>query len=45
MFVSAVPVNSVTTLAELGLAMIKSVTKGYSKKIIEVPDIVELAKA
>ena len=37
--------NSVTTLAELGLAMIKSVTKGYSKKIIEVPDIVELAKA
>jgi uncharacterized protein YbjT (DUF2867 family) len=34
----------VSTLKELGLAMINSVTKGYEKPILEVKDIVELAK-
>ncbi len=33
-----------STLAELGLAMIHSVTKGYDKAILEVRDIVKLAK-
>jgi uncharacterized protein YbjT (DUF2867 family) len=33
-----------STLAELGQAMIKSVTKGYDKKILEVKDIIALAK-
>ncbi len=35
----------VSTLAELGLAMINTVNKGYDKKVLEVPDIVKLAKA
>jgi hypothetical protein len=34
----------VSTLKELGLAMINSVTKGYEKSVLEVKDIVELAK-
>jgi len=33
-----------TTLKELGLAMINITLNGYQKQIIEVPDIVELAK-
>jgi hypothetical protein len=33
------------TLQEVGLAMINAATKGYSKKILDVKDIVELAKA
>jgi hypothetical protein len=33
------------TLQEVGLAMIKAVTKGYPKQILEVGDIVKLAKA
>ena len=33
----------VSTLKELGLAMINSVTKGYEKQILEVKDIVALA--
>ena len=33
----------VSTLKELGLAMINSVTKGYEKQILEVKDIVTLA--
>ena len=33
----------VSTLAELGQAMIKSVTLGYEKKVMEVKDIVALA--
>jgi hypothetical protein len=33
-----------TTLEELGLAMIHSVTNGYEKDVLEVPDIVALAK-
>ncbi len=34
----------VCTLREVGVAMIHTVTKGYEKNILEVPDIVELAK-
>ncbi|GGF07343.1 NAD-dependent epimerase/dehydratase family protein [Hymenobacter cavernae] len=34
----------VSTLQELGLAMINVVRKGYSKPVLEVPDIVALAK-
>jgi uncharacterized protein YbjT (DUF2867 family) len=34
----------VTTLKELGLAMINSAVKGYDKHVIEVPDIVKLSK-
>lgn len=36
--------KSVSTLKELGLAMIQVGLKGYSKNIIEVKDIVQLAK-
>lgn len=36
--------KSVSTLRELGLAMINSVIKGYEKPVLEVKDIVELAK-
>ena len=32
------------TLKEVGLAMINAATKGYSRKIVEVKDVVELAK-
>jgi hypothetical protein len=32
------------TLQEVGLAMIKAVTKGYPKQILQVEDIVTLAK-
>jgi hypothetical protein len=35
--------NTVSTLKELGLAMINSVNVNYDKKIIEVKDIKELA--
>ena len=34
----------VSTLAELGIAMINAANKGYSKNILEVKDIVALAK-
>ncbi|GAB3547005.1 Rossmann-fold NAD(P)-binding domain-containing protein [Spirosoma fluminis] len=34
-----------STLQELGRAMINTVTKGYAKPILEVKDIVQLAKA
>jgi uncharacterized protein YbjT (DUF2867 family) len=37
--------NSVSTLQEVALAMINCVSKGYSKQILEVKDIKELAKA
>ena len=33
-----------TTLKELGLAMINAASKGYEKRVVEVKDIVELAK-
>jgi hypothetical protein len=36
--------NWVSTLSELGLAMINSAIKGYDKQVLEVRDIVELAK-
>ena len=34
----------VSTLKELGLAMVNSVTKGYEKPVLEVKDIIELSK-
>jgi hypothetical protein len=34
----------VSTLKEVGLAMINSVTKGFEKPVLEVKDIIELAK-
>ena len=34
----------VSTLTELGLAMINCVTKGYEKPVLEVRDIVMLSK-
>jgi hypothetical protein len=33
-----------STLSELGLAMIHSVSRGYEKSVLEVRDIVALAK-
>jgi uncharacterized protein YbjT (DUF2867 family) len=36
--------NYISTLRDLGLAMINSVLKGYENPILEVKDIVELAK-
>jgi hypothetical protein len=36
--------GSATTLAEVGQAMIHATQRGYSRKVIEVPDIVALAK-
>ncbi|MBL7813930.1 MAG: NAD-dependent epimerase/dehydratase family protein [Saprospiraceae bacterium] len=36
--------NNVSTLRELGLAMIHSISRGYAKQILEVKDIVALAK-
>jgi hypothetical protein len=35
----------ISTLKELGLAMINAATKGYEKQILEVPDIIALAKS
>jgi len=34
----------VSTLSELGIAMINSVTKGYEKSVLEVKDIIDLSK-
>jgi uncharacterized protein YbjT (DUF2867 family) len=34
----------ISTLSELGLAMIHAVTKGYNKPVLEVKDIIQLAK-
>ncbi|MEI9944419.1 MAG: NAD-dependent epimerase/dehydratase family protein [Chitinophagaceae bacterium] len=36
--------SAVTTLKELGLAMINASSKGYEKQILEVKDILQLAK-
>jgi hypothetical protein len=36
--------NSVSTLKQVGIAMINAVSKGYEKQILEVKDIVELSK-
>lgn len=37
--------NGTSTMQEIGLAMIKSVHKGYNEQILEVKDIKQLAKA
>jgi hypothetical protein len=34
----------ICTLKELGIAMIRSVTKGYKKQVLEVTDILVLSK-
>jgi hypothetical protein len=36
--------NHITTLKELGLAMINAAIKGYEKKILEVKDILILSR-
>jgi len=36
--------NFVCTLKEVGIAIINTVRKGYSKSVLEVADIVALAK-
>jgi uncharacterized metal-binding protein len=36
--------NKVSTLKELGIAMIEAAVKGYPKQILEVKDILVLAK-
>ncbi len=43
-FFRAVLPNFTCTLKEVGVAMIKAASQGYEKKILEVKDIVELAK-
>ena len=43
--VRAVMPNYVTTLRDLGLAMINSVKQGYSKTVLEVKDFKLLAKS
>lgn len=43
--IKAVSPKSVITMEELGKAMINAVTIGYSKNILEISDIKELAKA
>ena len=43
--IKAISPKNVITMRELGLAMINTVTIGYSKKILEIRDIKELAKA
>jgi hypothetical protein len=40
----AITPGLVSTLKELGLAMIHVASKGYEKQILEVKDIVEAAK-
>jgi hypothetical protein len=42
--VKAIAPNAISTLRELGLAMINAVSNGYEKQIIEVKDIHMLAK-
>jgi hypothetical protein len=37
--------NQVSTMREVGLAMINSVLKGYPKQVLEIKDIKSLAKA
>jgi hypothetical protein len=43
--VRAVAPNSVSTLEDVGRAMIRCVTQGYPKQILEVRDINALGKA
>jgi hypothetical protein len=42
--IKAFSANGVTSLKEIGVAMINTVTKGYEKRLLEVPDIKALAK-
>jgi hypothetical protein len=42
--IKAFSANGVTSLKEIGIAMINTVTKGYEKHVLEVPDIKALAK-
>ena len=42
--IKAVAPKNIITMHELGLAMINTVTRGYSKNILEIKDIKELAK-
>ena len=42
--VRAVSNNYASTLSEVGQAMIKSVTKGYEKQVLEVEDIIKLSQ-
>lgn len=42
--VRAVSNNYASTLAEVGQAMIKSVTNGYEKQVLEVEDIIKLSQ-
>jgi hypothetical protein len=42
--IKAFSANGVTSLKEIGVAMINTVTKGYEKRVLEVPDIKALAK-
>lgn len=43
--VKAISPGSIVSLKEIGLAMINAVKKGYSKDVLEIPDIKSLAKA
>lgn len=43
--VKALAPNSASTLAEVGQAMIKAVTKGSDKSVLEVKDIIALSKS
>lgn len=43
--IKAIAPKNVISMHELGLAMINSVMKGYSKNVLEIQDIKELAKA
>jgi hypothetical protein len=43
-FLRLVASNYVSTLKELGIAMINAASKGYEKQVLEVKDIVALAK-
>jgi uncharacterized protein YbjT (DUF2867 family) len=43
--IKAISPKNVITMHELGVAMINSVTKGYSKNILEIKDIRQLANA
>jgi hypothetical protein len=43
--IKAVSPKSVLTMKEVGKAMMNAVTKGYTKNVLEVADIRQLAKA
>jgi len=43
-FLHAIFLNYFFTLKEFGLAMINSVTRGYGKNILEMPDLISLSK-